>query len=219
MSGIAVFHYGYKYIKHVRSSPNRPFFSITTSAYYTNGEVNPKTVFQIFLRSLIVLAVRMVLVLVYIYAFEGGINVGIIATIYMCSSITFTLLIFYFMYNQKLTKIDMLGFLFIFASVILIGNGASQREDVTKSKDEYKHHEAVSLWHFKLTDNDQTFYFVFAIFLALCFGCVNGINASQVKNVEQFHKQLSLEQLNIDGELICGLYFLPFFLYELMYDE
>lgn len=185
---VAVVNYLFKYIKHRESKPNEPFFCKQTSAYYTGGLLNPKTVTQIMVRSFIVIACRLVLVQVYIYAFEGGINVGIIATIYMCSSITFTLLFFYKIYGQMLTKIDMTGFLFIFSSVILIGNGASQREDTQKVGNEYKHHEAVSLWHIKLADSDQTFYFILSIFLALLFGSINGLNATQVKNVELYHK-------------------------------
>ena len=62
--------------------------------------------------------------------------------------------------------------------------GSSMREDIQKGESEYKNHEAISIWHIKISDNDQTFYFFLSIFLAICFGMVNGFNASQVKYVE-----------------------------------
>ena len=30
---------------------------------------------------------------------------------------------------------------------------------------------------------------------------------------------MSLGQLNVDGEMMCGFFFLPFFLWDLKYDE
>lgn len=40
-----------------------------------------------------------------------------------------------------------------------------------------------------------------------------------MKNVGMYYPEMSLEQLNIDGEALCGAFFIPFFIRELLYSN
>lgn len=115
---IAVTQYTYKYINHKYSiNSSVSFFSKVYSAYYLHGRLNLGMILQLFLRALVVLFIRTTIAYVYIYSFKGHVNIGIIATIYQCSAIGFTLLIFWVFYNQKLTSRDLIAFVFVFISV------------------------------------------------------------------------------------------------------
>ena len=121
--------------------------------------------FQLFLRGLVVLSVRMTIALTYIYSFKGHVNIGIIATIYQCSAITFTLLIFWWFYNQKLTGKDIVSFVFIFLSVGLIALGAEKRsaaEHKVQGETQVVEQNEVVVEE-EVTDGDVKYYFFMAI--------------------------------------------------------
>ena len=71
----------------------------------------------------------MTIAMTYIYSFKGHVNIGIIATIYQCSAIACTLVIFWWFYNQRLSGKDIVSFIFIGISVGLIALGADKRNE------------------------------------------------------------------------------------------
>lgn len=72
-------------------------------------------------RATILLTTELVIVQTFALIAKSGVNPGVISIIYSSSSIVFTSVIFYFKHGQKLTKWDLLGTLFIIASIIMIG--------------------------------------------------------------------------------------------------
>lgn len=65
---------------------------------------------------------NILITLTFQYGYMSHANSGIIASIFS-TSVAFTCLIFFFMYNQKLTKYDLLGILLIVVCVVMISVG------------------------------------------------------------------------------------------------
>ena len=68
--------------------------------------------------------IQIVIIQCFEFAARSGVNGGIISTIFSSSSL-FSIIIFYFKYGQKVTKMDYLGTFFILLCVVLIALGGA----------------------------------------------------------------------------------------------
>ena len=82
---------------------------------------------------------------------KAGMNTGVLSSFYV-TSVVFTVVIFYFLYGQKVSKSDLIGASFIMLCVILISTGSA--DDNIEKKNEFKY---------------TIFAIMFAIMAAFCF--------------------------------------------------
>lgn len=140
-------------------------------------------------RGLIQGAVTVLISLTFQYASLSNVNSGIIASIFSVA-VAFTCIIFYFLYDQKLTKYDMLGILLIITCVVMIGVGQNSDEP-----------------HGDIEASSLT--------IAIIFAVVTGLNFS-ISNWDIFvltqKVGFPINQLAYDGNLILGFVYLPLFI-------
>ena len=118
----------------------------------------------------------------------SNVNSGIIASIFS-TSVAFTCIMFYFIYNQKLNKSDIIGIFLIIICVVLIGIGQD-------SSDPGQEVEAANL----------TLAVVFAVVTGLSFS----VNSLDIYNVTQ-KVGFPINQMAYDGNVVLALIFLPLF--------
>ena len=70
------------------------------------------------------------------YAYKGGVNSGVIASLFSTSAL-FSPILFFAIYNQRLTKNDIIGCVMIVASVVIIGTSGSSSESETSIDSQY----------------------------------------------------------------------------------
>lgn len=125
----------------------------------------------------------------FYFASLSGVNSGIIASLFS-TAIPFTSLMFFYKYNQKLSKQDYLGFILIMVCVIFISLGGVQEDE-----EQQMSHIYVALSIF------------FALLTSVLFS-VNTLAINHVINTLQYPS----EQLQIDGLFVFGLFLVPFFI-------
>lgn len=141
------------------------------------------------------LLIQVVSNLCFMFAAKSGVNGGIISTIFSSSSI-FSIVIFYFKYGQKVTKIDYLGTLLIISSVVLIAFGGATDTSVEVAEEERK---------------EMNFYLAISLLFAVGTGFVLSLNTASVQYT--IMASFELDQANYDGGGMLGLILLPFYLY------
>jgi len=68
--------------------------------------------------------ITILIIFTFAFAFPSGVNAGIISSIF-ASSCIFTIIIFFFKYDQKVTKFDAIGAFMIVLCVALVGVGGA----------------------------------------------------------------------------------------------
>lgn len=68
--------------------------------------------------------ITILIIFTFAFANPSGVNAGIISSIFSSSCI-FTIIIFFFIYDQKVTKFDALGAFMIVLCVVLVGLGGA----------------------------------------------------------------------------------------------
>ena len=111
------------------------------------------------------------------FAEKSGINPGIISSIFS-STCVFTIIIFYFMYGQKLSVFDFIGIFFIIGSVVFISIGGGEASDEADSTRRLlagagpRDPNAP-----KLSPEEANMYLYFGVVAALCAGFVLSVNS------------------------------------------
>ena len=101
----------------------------------------------------------------FMFAAQSGVNGGIISTIFSSSSI-FSIIIFYFKYGQKVTKMDALGTFFIISSVVLIAFGGATGDSLEIPEDERK---------------EKNFYLAMSLLFSVATGFVLSLNSASIQ--------------------------------------
>jgi drug/metabolite transporter (DMT)-like permease len=144
-------------------------------------------------RGLSQLFIQLAIISCFGFAAKSGTNGGIIATIFSTSTI-FSIIIFYFKYGQKVTKIDYLGTLLIMTCVVLVALGGAGGSSSETSEEDKK---------------EKKFYLALALAFALLSGFVLTLNTVSVQHT--IMTGFELDQANYDGGAMIGLLFLPFY--------
>ena len=79
--------------------------------------------------SIFVFSTACTLLFAAVFAWRAGVNIGIIFSVFTASSIFFVVLVYWIIYDQKLTILDIIGLVFIVASVFDIGFGGQWRRE------------------------------------------------------------------------------------------
>ena len=87
-------------------------------------------------RAMFAAAIQILIVITFYFAAEGGVNAGIVSSIFS-TSVIFSCIIFYCKYGQKLSNYDFVGISLVIACVALISTSGST-EIQEDSKSDYK---------------------------------------------------------------------------------
>ena len=112
--------------------------------------------------------IQLVIVQCFEFAAKSGVNGGIISSIFASSSL-FSIVIFYFKYGQKVTKMDFLGTFFILLSVVLIalgGAGGSSDDSIELTEEQSR---------------DQKIQLSLALIFALLSGFILSMNTVTIQ--------------------------------------
>ena len=116
----------------------------------------------------------MALIYSFMFAAKSGINPGIISSIFS-STCVFTIIIFYFLYGQKLSINDWIGTLFIILCVVFISIGGGESDE-----EEEKVRRMLAGGSYKVTEHitpeEANMYLYFAIVAALIAGFILSVN-------------------------------------------
>lgn len=134
-------------------------------------------------------------------------NGGIISSLFS-TSLVFTIAIFYFKYNQKVTIFDVCGACFIIASVALIGFSVSTDEDIDIKETEEKT---------TIDPDDASFYLFLSVISSIVTGLSFTLETVSIQYV--IGTGFDLDQSNYDGTLILFVLTFPLFMYEWKVNE
>lgn len=152
------------------------------------------------------------------FAEKSGINPGIISSIFS-STCVFTIIMFYFLYGQKLTLNDWVGIFFIMLCVVFISIGggeapAEEGAEITqvanstlrmlagpsarKGPKEY------------VSPEDANMYLYFSVIAALAAGFILSVNTVSLQYCVRVGCRI--DQANFDGNFLMFLIFFPMYL-------
>ena len=134
------------------------------------------------------------------FAFLAGVNQGIIASIFS-TSIVFSAIVFYFMYQESLSHRHLIGILFFIVCVVLISVGKAHRDIPSVSSTE----------PFNSTEQDK--YLYFAVVMALGSSLILTVNGIVMRHYCKYVK-ISPLQLNNDGALFQFVVLLALYYYQ-----
>jgi drug/metabolite transporter (DMT)-like permease len=144
------------------------------------------------------------------FAEKSGINPGIISSIFS-STCVFTIIIFYFMYGQKLSIFDFIGIFFIVGSVVFISIGGGESGDEEESTRRLLAGPGPKkAGGVKLSPEEANMYLYFGVIAALCAGFVLSVNS--VSLLYCGHVGCRIDQSNFDGNFIMFCIFFPMYL-------
>lgn len=153
-----------------------------------------KKSFGMLTRAFFQIAIQLCLLQTFYFGGRSGVNNGIISTIFS-SGVIFTAIIFYFLYNQKLTVFDFIGGFFIIGCVALISIGGSGHgSDLSKD----------------LTQEERDLNLILAIVMATVTGLVFALNSLSIQYCTS--NGCGVAQANMDGMFLMFLIFFPGFL-------
>ena len=162
-----------------------------------------------FIRAIVALVVVLSIYATFYFTSQGNINGGLISTIF-ATSLIFTIIFFYFKYDQQVTVRDIIGSLLIIVCIVLIGIGATLKQ---QEKEEEEKKVAVD----EKKDEDYTFNLIMSILFAVATGALFTLNTVTIQWA--IHLGCDIDQANYDSYLIMTFMCLPFFLYELEVNE
>lgn len=162
-----------------------------TSTYYDvhTGKIELSRLMGPISRGIIQVATFFAVFLTMEFAFKAGVNQGIIASLFS-TSIVFSSILFYFLYEEKLSIRHLIGLALMLTAVVLISIGKPSSSSLTEGSSVSTELEA-----------EQAYYLVLAIIFALICGLILTINAVIMRHyVKYLH--ISPLQLNNDGGLL-----------------
>jgi len=169
----ALFHI-LKYLTFRFNQPYEPYFTKQYSVFYkpdaygTSFVFKPWALYAPISRSLLNLAIQVVIATTFYYAQLANLNNGVAATIFS-SAVVFSALLFYLFYGQKLSYSDTIGCLMIIGCVVLIGiGGLAKASDSSSDIDVEKKKEMEK-------------YLVYTVLIALLTGFVFSVNTLNIK--------------------------------------
>lgn len=146
----------------------------------------------------------------FTYAAKGGINIGIIASLFTIG-VFFTAVIFYFTYGEKLTLNDFSGMLIIVLGTCMVGfgspppeissqaeAGATVSDEPVLGDDAERGGSAIDTW----------LAIFFAILTGLCFSLNSFVMKYYVDKIG-----FTPFQLNMDGYMVCNIFLTAGFFY------
>lgn len=110
------------------------------------------------------------------FAEKSGINPGIISSIFS-STCVFTIILFYFLYGQKLSVFDFIGIFFIIGSVVFISMGGGESSDEESTRRLLAGAGPRDPNAPKLSKEEANMFLYFGIIAALLAGFVLSVNS------------------------------------------
>jgi drug/metabolite transporter (DMT)-like permease len=141
-------------------------------------------------RALFAAAIQILIVITFSFAAEGGVNAGIVSSIFT-TSVIFSSIIFYCKYGQKLSYYDAVGITLVIVCVALISSSGSKSSE--EETNEYK---------------------IYSILMAVLVGLTFSLNSVDLHHGMKLG--FSAYQMNTDGNLFFGLMLLPFYAHEVV---
>ncbi|CDW80993.1 UNKNOWN [Stylonychia lemnae] len=142
------------------------------------------------LRGIVQVAVFFSVFITMEFAFKAGVNQGIIASLFS-TSIIMSAVIFYFLYEEKLSQRHLFGLALMITAVVLIsiGKPASQKSTTLTPSEQLALEET------------QAYYLTLSIIFAIVCGIILTINGLVMRHYVKY-MHISALQLNNDGGLI-----------------
>lgn len=137
-------------------------------------------------------AIQILIVITFYFAAEGGVNAGIVSSIFS-TSVIFSSIIFYCKYGQKLSKFDFVGIFLVIACVALISSSGATAEE-------------------SQNDGQKNDFKIYAILMAILVGLTFSLNSVDLHHGMKVG--FSAYQMNSDGNMFFGLMLVPFYAYE-----
>lgn len=165
-------------------------------------------------RGIIELLINVALIYSFMFAEKSGINPGIISSIFS-STCVFTIIMFYFLYGQKLSLNDWAGTFFIILCVVFIsvggGDSGSEEETVEEAtRRMLAGPSARSGPREKLSPEEANMYLYFSVIAALAAGFVLSVNTVSLQYCVRVGCRI--DQANFDGNFLMFMIFFPMYL-------
>lgn len=129
MMSFSLAYQGSKWFMHYRDS--KPYFTKEKSVFYSPKTQQYEPIILLVILTLVIVTLGGGLLVIYCFKFalEGGLNQGIVTTIFGLTPFL-TGVLFYFVFHEVLKTSQMIGMVFMIICIIMIGFGVSSHDSV-----------------------------------------------------------------------------------------
>jgi len=189
------------------------YFDKENSSYYDaeEGSYTLTRLIQPVIKAGIVFPIAVSLLYAALFGWAIGLNIGLIFSEYTASAIFFVCTLFYSIYGQKVTVLDIIGLSLIVISVFdisVLGEWEREKEDTRPDDpnapiDRTEEHKDLAI----------------SVGLAILAGLFQAFTALQINYIEKNQSKMDQVQVIIDSLLLVALGLAPFFVMEMLNED